>query len=508
MKIFFHQIFQAVNVRIIMQFFFILLGHFTYAQTSSPMPCGTPDLTDYIGDTDDLPRIHMRSGQVKYYPLQIHSVGRSDGEGHLSALEMRRALCVLNEDFAEYGIQFFMKDPVRMIHNDDYYEHDQNDGHRLMRNHNVKNAFNVYVVEYAYGTCGYFSPANQGVVVAKNCFKGGTHTLTHEMGHFFGLPHTFNGWENRKYDRDNVPRYLSIRGRDTLFVERVDGKHCDKAGDFFCDTPPDYINYRWSCDREGNSLETFVDPEGVEFKLDGTNFMSYSSDNCQRRFTPEQEIRMHEILEDRYKNLEYKFIPPAPVSGEEISMIEPRNADDIDITNTRLIWGEIPDATQYIVQISRFTGILFDRDPSLVTFHTDDPELVVPEDVLDVDRDFYWRVYPVNEFTFCPQASEIRSFTPRAATHTHQLPDGEEIKIFPNMISAGQGTIQVQYDFAQARDVTIRLYDLQGRLLRQADERVVGEMITPFDAGRQSAGMYLLRITDGQFAITQKIIVQ
>src|SRR5690625_7577774 len=121
------------------------------------------------------------------------------------------------------------------------------------------------------------------------------------------------------------------------------------------------MNYRWFCDREGNSLETVVDPEGVEFKLDGTNFMSYSSDNCQRRFTPEQEIRMHEILEDRYKNLEYKFIPPAPVSGEEISMIDPRNADDIDITHTRLICGEIPDAPPYIVHISRFTEIFLYR---------------------------------------------------------------------------------------------------------------------------------------------------
>src|SRR5690625_7866752 len=103
-------------------------------------------------------------------------------------------------------------------------------------------------------------------------------------------------------------------------------------------------------------------------------------------------------------------------------MIEPRNADDIDITNTRLIWGEIPDATQYIVQISRFTGILFDRDPSLVTFHTDDQELVVPEDVMDVDRDFYWRVYPVNEYKFSSQDTEIRYLTTRASTRTLQLP--------------------------------------------------------------------------------------
>lgn len=508
MKIIFEQIFQAVNVRRIMQFFFILIGHFTYAQTSTLMPCGTPDLTDYIGNFDNLPRIHLRSGETKYYPLQIHSVGRSDGEGHLSDIEMRRALCTLNEDFAGYGIQFFMNEAVRMIHNDDYYEHDQNDGHRMMRNHNVKNAFNVYVVEYAYGTCGYFSPSNQAVVVAKNCFVGGTHTLTHEMGHFFGLPHTFNGWENRKYDRDDVPKYLSIRGRDTVFVERVDGKYCDKAGDFFCDTPPDYINYRWSCDGSGKSLETFIDPEGVEFRLDGTNFMSYSSDKCQQRFSAEQEIRMHEVLEDQYKDLEYKFIPPATVSGDEISMIEPRNADDIDIRNTRLVWGEIPDATHYIVQISRFTGVLFDRDPSMTTFHSEEAELVVPEEVLDVDRDFYWRVYPVNEFTFCARASEIRSFTPRAATHTHQLPDGEEIKIFPNITSASQGTIQVQFDFVQSRNVTLRLYDLRGRQLRMVDERVVGEVITPFHTGRQSAGVYLLQITDGQFVITQKIILQ
>ena len=77
-------------------------------------------------------------------------------------------------------------------------------------------------------------------------------------------------------------------------VERVDGVNCDIAGDGFCDTPADYLNYRWNCNNQGLSNVTQTDPLGEKLKSDGSLIMSYSSDVCSYRFSEEQIAAMQE----------------------------------------------------------------------------------------------------------------------------------------------------------------------------------------------------------------------
>ena len=61
---------------------------------------------------------------------------------------------------------------------------------------------------------------------------------------------------------------------DTVWVEKMDGSNCHYAADGFCDTSPDYIDYRWPCNDNLESNVTQMDPNGETFQSDGSLFMS------------------------------------------------------------------------------------------------------------------------------------------------------------------------------------------------------------------------------------------
>ena len=66
----------------------------------------------------------------------------------------------------------------------------------------------------------------------------------------------------------------------------------------FCDTSPDYLNFRWSCNEDSESYQLQTDPDGVNFRSDGTLIMSYSNDECANRFSEEQISAMQFSLLD------------------------------------------------------------------------------------------------------------------------------------------------------------------------------------------------------------------
>lgn len=158
---------------------------------------------------------------------------------------------------------------------------------------------NVYVIpKMCSSTLGYayvgFAPNNldDGVWVLTETFGFGesphlnpkyneNETLTHELGHYCGLFHTFS----------NNPGQCG--GHDP----KVD---CAYEGDYVCDTAP--TKPSTGCVKKGvsgfNCPEAIYD--GAFFEVN--NHMDYCSQECRDKFTPGQIARMHAMLEyQRYE---------------------------------------------------------------------------------------------------------------------------------------------------------------------------------------------------------------
>lgn len=162
---------------------------------------------------------------------------------------------------------------------------------RLEKNFGKVNVFIVDAIPDTHGTfCGmatYPDQRDQAVFISWSCstqasrFEG---ILTHELGHFFGLPHTHEGWGTAKQE--------SVAA-------------CAHTGDLFCDTPPDpdLTSYR---DRIRPSFEggasracawtgaapRFFDADRTEFFPDVDNAMSYAPAECLLRFSEQQRAAL------------------------------------------------------------------------------------------------------------------------------------------------------------------------------------------------------------------------
>jgi hypothetical protein len=219
----------------------------------------------------------------KTFSIVVHIVNDSLGKPNVTQAQIQNSLVGLNTAFAPICVSFAICE-FQTIDNFAYDKMtEKSDWPEMQNQYNVKNRINIYYVEDIVdkpGKCGFAALGGigelnkYGIVIKKSCTD--PRTLTHEMGHYFGLLHTFEGGG----------------------IELANGTNCKTAGDLICDTPADpYV------DPENPSL--YVDASTCKFismKKDATghyydplvgNIMSYYPCSCG--FTDQQYIRMATI---------------------------------------------------------------------------------------------------------------------------------------------------------------------------------------------------------------------
>ncbi len=267
------------------------------AETPAPAPilyrCGTPPPTPSEKIQASRVITALRTHRVNFrgktvVPIRFHIL-HNGTQGYLPDRQLKAQVALLNRTYAPALIEFTIAD-VDLHENDAWFTHEPGtDAEIEMKTELGKDtagSLNVYTAEPGGGLLGYAtfpwwyadSPQLDGVVLHHASFPEPSRpwvqqpwpydlgmTAVHEIGHWSGLYHTFQGG-------------------------------CDAPGDDVTDTAYEE-NAATGCPLKRPSAcsdETRFDP--VE------NYMDYSDDACMKHFTPLQYQRMKDMVSYyRYK---------------------------------------------------------------------------------------------------------------------------------------------------------------------------------------------------------------
>ncbi|WP_288428901.1 fibronectin type III domain-containing protein [uncultured Spirosoma sp.] len=306
-------------------FIFILLGWSTQAQTPTPQ-CGTSGFSveqaRLMVQQANLAKARNRAARqtftgITYVPIRPHIVRQSNGTGGFSLANLNQVLAQTNQHFLHsgVGIQFYFAgtSPDYIDSNELYTGFTETDE---LNSRDAPNALNQYYVSAlaptrTFGGIGGYAyyPTNtvqstRSVLVTAYLKYLGKVTIPHELGHTFGLFHTFG------------PNTISNE-----LVTRGNGANCTTEGDLICDTPADPRNRNGvstffidGCEQyDPNS--TVRDANGEPYAPSMTNMMGYWAP-CTYEFTAGQYDRIEAGLALRKTHTAYSLdASPSAVSA-------------------------------------------------------------------------------------------------------------------------------------------------------------------------------------------------
>lgn len=213
----------------------------------------------------------------KRFSMVMHIVRDSLGEPNITETDIQGQVDYINTLWDTICVSFEICE-FRYIDNFQWDTLEEVSGYRweeMITAHEQDYRINVFYPQYiepgeaaGFAPLGGITAPGGSICVTKG---GGGGVLAHEMGHFWGLPHTF----------------------ENLGTELVDGSNCSTAGDAICDTPADPYFGAPEDQYHSNCIftATMTDPNGQYYSPDMGNIMSYYT-SCSCRFTHGQYLRM------------------------------------------------------------------------------------------------------------------------------------------------------------------------------------------------------------------------
>lgn len=484
---------------------FLLLSFplFIAAQEEPSSFCGTTETDPWLEEFFQNRALYQRENfDPVFIPLTIHILGTDEGTGYFPAHTLYESLCTLNSDFEETGMQFYIQEPIRYINRTEWYDHPSfGAGIDMMVQNNIPGTANCYIVANPAGNCGYYAGSGNAIALSKGCTDPADHTWAHELGHFFSLPHTFVGWEGIRWEIGKTA--VDYQGQVRREIERVTGTNCQSAADRFCDTPPDYLSYRWSCNGNALSNEVMVDPDSAQFRSDGSLFMSYSNDACMQRFSFEQMEAMLANLSTRRSELIKDSFPLVDLGQQTVEIAFPSDSALVNHVGLTASWEAVPGATHYIVEVSRLANFNFIISRERVS----GTSFEFPE--LRPGIRYFWRIKAVNANSFCTPYSETFVFVTSRLTGTNDLFSAGEWHLNGSAFYSGD-PISMQFDLKTSMVAKYQLISINGTVLLSENIDIssgIHQYEIPI-SGRLAPGQYLLHLhTDAGSSVRRFVVI-
>jgi hypothetical protein len=209
---------------------------------------------------------------TKRFYVVIHCIRDNSGtQGHVTPTQMAQQVSVLNSAFTGSGITFVLRG-YQYVDDSTWYTMTPGSAAEAAAKSALRvggaDVLNIYTANPGGGLLGWAtfpwwyagSPSDDGVVVLYATLPGGTaapynlgETGTHEVGHWLGLYHTFQGG-------------------------------CSYPNDYVADTPPHQTNF--GCPVGADTCPGLPGLDPI------TNYMNYTDDACMNMFTAGQVKRM------------------------------------------------------------------------------------------------------------------------------------------------------------------------------------------------------------------------
>jgi hypothetical protein len=215
----------------------------------------------------------VTGGTINVY-FHVINKGTGVSNGDITSTMITNQINVLKNAYASWGWNFNLVATTRTT-NANWYNGCYGTYETTMKNalrQGSADDLNIYSCNPSNGILGYATfpssyasnPKKDGVVILHSSVPGGTaapynlgDTATHEVGHWMGLYHTFQGG-------------------------------CSQSGDYVSDTPAERSS-AYGCPTGRDTCQTAgVDPI--------TNFMDYTDDSCMFKFTAGQDARMDSLF--------------------------------------------------------------------------------------------------------------------------------------------------------------------------------------------------------------------
>lgn len=409
-------------------------------------------------------------GVIQYVPIHFHLVGDNAGEGKIKESRVLDQLCALNARYAPMDIRFYLSPHPTIgtlfdytINNNNVYANQTS--WLTMHNKRHNKAINVYIVDVAASNSNtegealaYYNIPRDWIVAKKAEIKlTGNLTLPHEVGHFFGLLHTFNGWESNQFDStDPTWPIAPTVSPDGVPTERANGSNCAVAGDYLCDTPSDYnlgLGFP-DCDYDLGAK----DPTGVLVNPMETNMMGYFLECTNHVFTEDQQDLILTDLASSGRNyLDNSFAPAAAEINTPANMlVSPANTSTTPFYDEVLLeWTPVDGATYYLVEVD----LIFAYNSPEAQSHivTSTSKLITG---LQPNRTYYWRVRPFNEYVTCATPRQ-QSFKTSLTSAVRDIDGLNALQVAPNPVSAGLATLYISAE--RNFEANLQIFDMAGR---------------------------------------------